>query len=113
MDGEPRLVPRRVSGVGLRPCDPHPGLFREFAELKPTKDAIEASRKSMRTSSTAMSHGRAQSARTGRLLTAHHSAPGSKKIGDMRVLVNLSDHIKADPPKVAELKKIIRWTDED
>lgn len=110
-DGRPRLVPRREPGVGFRRCEPHPGLFREFAALSPTRDAIAgfAGQYGDIFNSYALEQGAARPDGT----VAHGASFGTwtKEIGDMRVLLELWEHIQYR--RIAPLKKIIKWTTKD
>ena len=112
IDGKQRLVPRRVPGLGFRPCEAHPGLFREFAELKPTKDSIR--------DGFARQYGdlfaryepeQGAEREDGTLAFGATLGTWTQEIGDMRVLVSLRDHIKNQ--ELGELKKIIRRTERE
>jgi hypothetical protein len=111
LDSKPRLAPCRVPGVGYRPCEPHPGLFRQFAELNSTKEDIREFARAY--GDLFNSYEARQSAKRKDGTVAFGATLGTwrQEIGDMRVLVNLWDQIKADPPQTTELKKIIRRTD--
>lgn len=113
VDGKPRLVPRRMPGVGFRPCVPHPGLFREFADLSATRDAIQAF--AGQYGDLFNSYAPEQCVeREDRTIAFGSSLDAWKQeIGDMRVLVTLWDHIKHDPPELAELQKIIIRTEKE
>jgi hypothetical protein len=111
VDGKPRLVPRRVQGVGFRRCEPHPGLFREFALLSPTRDAIAgfAGQYGDLFNSYALEQAVTREDRTGTQGTT--LGAWSKEIGDMRVLVELWENIQHR--RIAALKQIIKWTAKD
>jgi hypothetical protein len=111
MDGKPRLVSRHVPGVGFRACVPHPGLFREFAELNPTREAIQGF---------AGRYGDLFNRYELRQSVARDDGTGSEgaslgtwreEIGEMRVLVGLWDQIQDQ--RLAELTKIITRTEKE
>ena len=108
VDGRPRLVPRHVPGVGFRLCEPHPGLFREFAVLNPTRDAILAFAEQY--GDLHNSYAVEQSAiREDHTVTKGTSfGEWTKEIADMRVLVELRENIRHR--RIAALKKIVKWT---
>lgn len=108
-DGRPRLIQRRVPGVGLRPCVPHPGLFREFSELAPTKEAISAFANSY--GDLFSRYDPEQGAVRHDGTVGHGASLGTwtKEIGDMRVLVNLWDQVRTQ--QLTELAKIIKRTE--
>jgi hypothetical protein len=110
-DGKHRLVPHHVPGIGFRPFEPQPGLFRDFTNLPSTRDAIRAF---------ADQHGdlfnryqqQQSAARPDGTVTHGASfATWTQEIGDMRVLVDLWERIQKR--QIAELKKVIKWTEKD
>jgi hypothetical protein len=111
VDGKPRLVPRRVAGVGFRTCEPHPGVFREFVRLAPTRDAIQgfAGQYGDLFNRYALEQGAGRADGT----EAHGTSLGTwtQEIGDMRVLVELWEQIQHR--QIASLKKIVKWTAKD
>jgi hypothetical protein len=111
MDGRPRLVPRHAPGAGYRVCVPHPGLFREFAKLSPTRDAIQgfAGQYGDLFNRYAFEQGAGRDDGT----VAHGSSLGTwtKEIEDMRVLIELWQDIQQR--RVAALKMLIKWTAKD
>src|ERR1700689_287489 len=109
MDGKPRLVSRHVPGIGFRHCEPHPGLFREFAELNPTREAIRGF---------AVQDGDLFNRYELRQAVAHDDGTvsegatlgtWSEEIGEMRVLVVLWNQIQGQ--QLAEIRKIITRTE--
>jgi hypothetical protein len=108
-DEKQRLVPRRVPGVRYRPCEPHPGLFREFAELSPTRDAIRdfAGQYGDLFNRFALEQGAVRDDGTDAWGTS--LGTWTQEIGDMRVLVVLWERVQHR--QIAALKKIIKWTD--
>jgi hypothetical protein len=108
VDGRPRLVPRHVPGVGFRLCEPHPGLFREFAVLNPTRDVILAFAEQY--GDLFNSYAVEQSAvREDHTVTQGTSfGEWTREIADMRVLVELWENIQHR--RIAALKKIVKWT---
>jgi hypothetical protein len=113
MDSKPRLVTRLVPGVGFRLCEPHPGLFREFADLAldPTKEAIKHFAQTYGDLFNRCEPQQSAKRKDGTVAVGATLGTWKQEIGDMRVLVNLWDQIKAVPPQIAELKKIITRTD--
>jgi hypothetical protein len=111
VDGKPRLVPLRVPGFGYRRCEPHPGLFREFAKLSPTKDSIQgfAGQYGDLFNRYALEQDAARDDGT----VEHGASLGTwtKEIGDMRVLVGLWDDIQHR--RIAALKTLVKWTARD
>ena len=110
-EGKPRLVSRHVPGTGFRPYEPPTGLFRDFVKLSPTRDAIQEF---------ARQHGDLFSRYESRQRavrsdgTVGHGATlgtWTQEIGDMRTLVDLWGWIQ--DRRIPELKKIIKWTDDD
>jgi hypothetical protein len=112
-DGKPRLVPRRTAGVGFRPCETHPGLFREFAELTPTRDAIQSF--AGKYGDLFSRYDAEQSVARDDRTVAFGASLGTwrQEIGDMRILVSLWDRIKHNPPQLLELQKIITRTEKE
>lgn len=110
-DSRPRLVPVRVPGVGSRPCEPHPGLFREFAELSPTKAAIQgfAEKYGDLFSRYEMEQGAVR--KDGTVAFGASLGTWTKEIADTRILVGLWDQIQTQ--QLTELGKIIRRTDKE
>jgi hypothetical protein len=107
-DGKPRLVPLYVPGAPPRSSDPHPGLFREFAGLKPTKDAIRGFANTYGDLLGNYEPRQSAHRKDGSVAFGATLETWKQEIGDMRVLVRLSDHIKNQD--LAELKKILRRT---
>lgn len=108
VDRRPRLVPRHVPGVGFRLCEPHPGLFREFALLSPTRDAILgfAGQYGDLYNSYALEQSAVREDHTGTQGTSF--GEWTKEIGDMGVLVELWENIQHR--RIAALKRIVKWT---
>lgn len=104
-DGKLRLFPRYQPGLGLRSYTPEPGLFREFAELNPTRDNIQhfAEKYGDLFDRWDITHTRVrQDART----VGGTSLDRWKiKIADMRAIVTIWDHIR--DKRLDELRKII------
>lgn len=111
LDGKPRLVPCRVPGIGYRPCETHPGLFRQFAELNPTKEGIKEFARTYGDLFNSYEGRQSANRKDSTVVFGATLGTWRQEIGVMRVLVNLWDQIKADPPQTTELKKIIRRTD--
>ncbi|MGD1023193.1 MAG: hypothetical protein ABR880_10460 [Candidatus Sulfotelmatobacter sp.] len=103
-DGKPRLFPRHTPGVGIRQYTPDPGLFREFAVLNPTRDAIQnfAGAYGDLFDRWDITH---TLVRRGRFVGGTSLDRWKVKIGDMRDLVAIWDQIQG--LHLAELSKII------
>jgi hypothetical protein len=108
VDGKPRLVPRRVPGLGYRACELDPGLFREFAKLNPTKEAIQgfAGQYGDLFNRYALEQGVRRDDDTATQGASFET--WTKEIYDMRALVELWEQIQHR--HIAALKKIIKWT---
>ena len=106
-DGQPRLARQDAPGVGLHTRVLHAGLFREFANLEPTRESIQdfATRYG-----DLFSTQRGSKGESGKLMFGTLLIRWREEIGEMRVLVGLWDQIKNR--QLAELKKIITLTDE-
>jgi hypothetical protein len=110
-DGKLRLYPVHAPGVGAWNYTPEPGLYREFAALSPTRDAIREF---------AGKYGDLFDlwpiayvpARSGRMVGGTSLDRWNAKIEDMRTVVTLWDQIQ-DERRHAELKKIIVRTDKE
>jgi hypothetical protein len=107
-DGKPRLVPRHLPGVGSRPCDAHPGLFREFAELNPTREAIRGFAEKYGDIFNRYESGETAVRGDGTVGVGAALDTWKQETGDMRVLVGLWDQIRGQ--QLAELQKIIKRT---
>jgi hypothetical protein len=111
VDAKPRLVPCRVPGVVYRKCEPRPGLFREFAELSPTKDAIQvfAGQYGDLFNRYTLEQGAAREDGS----AEHGTSLGTwtREIGDMLVLVELWEDIQHR--RIAALKTLVKWTAKD
>jgi len=103
MDGKPRLFPRHKPGVGIRHYVPESGLFREFAGLHPTRDAIQefAAKYGDLFDRWDIMH----TSRSGRFVGGTSLDRWKIKVGDMRDLVSIWDQIQDE--RLGELRKII------
>lgn len=111
-DGKMRLFPRYVPGAGgLWRYTPAPALFREFAELSPTGDAIRefAGRYGDLFNQWDISH---TVVRGKRWVGGTSLDRWKAKIGDMRRLVDMWDQIQ-DGGRHGELKKVIVRTENE
>jgi hypothetical protein len=106
-DGQPRLVMQDAPGVGLQVKKLHPGLFREFARLEPTQEAIRGFAKEYGDLFNRWQDSRRED---GTLMWGTLLRTWKEEIGEMRVLVGLWDQIQAR--QIAELKKIVTQTKE-
>lgn len=106
-DGKPLLVVQNRPGVGLHMQGLHAGVFREFAGLKTRQDIQEFANRfgDIRNHWDDPPHRDDGTPVLGRTLSTW-----MKEVGDMRVLVELWDHIKS--LNHVELKKLI-WLTED
>lgn len=106
-DGEPLLVMQNKPGVGIHPQELRAGVFRKFAELKTRQDIKKFADMFGDLSNhwNDPPHRYDGTSVLGRLLSEW-----TKAIEDMRVLVNLWDHIKER--NYDALKKLIFFTDE-
>jgi hypothetical protein len=106
-DGEPLLVMQNKSGIGLHMQNLHAGVFREFAGLKTRQDIKKFADKygDLFNHWSDPPHRYDGTSVLGRLLSTW-----TQEIEDMRVLVNLWDHIKERDHDA--LKKLIFSTDE-
>lgn len=92
-DGKRRLYPQCAPGSLTMLYTPAPGLFREFASIPPTPEAIAdfAGRRGDLVDSWDMSHARVSG---GRLVGGTTLARWRAKIGDMRDLIEMWDKIQ-------------------
>jgi hypothetical protein len=111
IDKKPRLVPVRVPGGRTFLCEPHPGLFREFAGLKPTREGIQSFAGKYGDLFNRYEPEQLVAREDGSVTKGSSLGTWQKEIGDMRVLVSLWDQIKTQ--QLAELQKIIRRTDKE
>jgi hypothetical protein len=110
-DNRPRLVSVRVPGLGIRACEPHPGLFREFAELNPTKVAIQGFAEKYGDLFARYDMEQGAERKDGTVAFGASFGTWKQEIGDMRILVGLWDQIQTQ--QLTELKKIITRTDKE
>ena len=105
IDGELRLVPRRGPGRRFYLHEPHPGVFRDFAALQPTQDAIKGFADTY--GDILDRHKGEQFAVRGDSTVDFGTSLGRwrREIGDMRVIVSLWDQVQNR--QLSELKKII------
>jgi hypothetical protein len=113
-DEKPHLVPRKETGLGIRLKEVPEGLFRQFAELEPTKSAIEIfsreyggnlfSRQEFVNIISDLVVREDQTATWGASLDAWQGA-----IEEMKAFVELWDSIRNR--SIAKLGKIIDWSD--
>ena len=108
IDARPRLIPRRVPGVGVRTEDAPPGLFHAFAKTPTTRDAIQrfAGLHGDLFNRYEMDQGVAL--KDGTWIPGASFGTWSQEIEDMRVLVALWDDVQGR--KVEKLGKLIKWT---
>src|ERR1017187_3251396 len=106
-DGEPLLVMQNKPGVGLHTQALHGGVFREFVKLK-TRQHIKAFADKF---GDLLNHWSDPPNRyDGTSVLGRPLSAWTEEIGDMRVLVELWDHIKER--HYDALKKLIFLTDE-
>lgn len=110
-DNRPRLVSVRVPGLGIRACEPHPGLFREFAELDPSKVAIQGFAEKYGDLLVRYDMEQGVVRKDGTVAFGASFGTWKQEIGDMRILVDLWDQIQNQ--QLTELEKIIRRTDKE
>jgi hypothetical protein len=111
-DGKVRLFPRYVPGAGgVWRYTPEPGLFREFAALNPTRDAIRdfAGKYGDLFDQWDLAHTRVKN---GRWAGGTSLDRWKAKIGDMRDLVDIWGQIQ-DERRHGELKKMIVRTENE
>ena len=110
VDGKRRLFPRHTPGLGIRRYAPEPGLFREFAALDPTRDAIRdfAGKYGDLFDRWDIEH---TLVRRGRLVGGTSLDRWKIKIRNMRELVEIWDQIQEK--RVPELRKIIVRSEEE
>jgi hypothetical protein len=108
-DGKPRLVPRRVPGVGFRSAEAPPGLFRGFANTPRTKDAIQRFAGLHGDLFNRYDPNQGVALKDGTWIPGASFGTWSQEIEDMRVLVALWDDVQNR--RIESLSKVIKWTD--
>ena len=108
VDGKFRLVARHQPGKGYIPSEPHAGLFREFSQLSPTKEAIQGFAQQYGDIFNSYSIEQSASRDDGTLAPGASFGAWTKEIAHMCVLVELWDAIRDS--RIVALKKIIRWS---
>jgi hypothetical protein len=111
VDGSERLVPRRAAGSGYRRVELYPALFREFADLPPTKDAILEFAGRFGDLFNRYTFNQSVELDDGTVALGSSYGTWTKEIGDMLALVGLWDHLRRR--QIAPLKKVIVWTEKD
>jgi hypothetical protein len=106
-DGQSCLMMRDAPGVGLHTKELHPGLFREFAGLEPTREAIQGFAEEY---GDLFNHWQGSRSEDGALIWGSLFSTWKEKIAEMRILVSLWDQIQTR--QIAALKKVITQTDE-
>jgi len=107
-DGRLRLVPARIPGLGSSVREPYPGLFRDFAQLRTTSDAIRDFANQYGDLFSRYSLEQTAARKDGTIATGASLGTWAKEIGDMQTLVELWDQIQYC--QTSAIKKIIRWT---
>ena len=111
VDGKPRIVSRRVPGLGFRLCEPHPGLFREFAALSPTEDAIVQFAGQYGDLFNRYAFEQDAPREDGTVSHGASFGTWTKEIADMRVLLELWEDIQHR--RITALERVIKWTAKD
>jgi hypothetical protein len=106
-DGKQRLVPRHVPGIGFRAFQPQPGLFRAFANLGSTRDAIRGFAEQHGDMFTRYEPQQSAVRADGTVTHGASFVTWTQEIEDMRVLVDIWEHIQRR--QIAELKRVIKW----
>ncbi len=110
-DSKTRLVPRHVPGIGFRPSEPQPGLFRDFANLGSTRDVIQAFAGKHGDLFTRYEPHQGAVRADGTVTRGASLGTWTREIGDMRALIVIWEQIQHR--QIAELKKLIKWTEKD